>query len=576
MRRLVFLVIICCLSEISYAQTTLDLRLANPMSVSSRQIEGDYSRIQFPMVMPQDDSPVLNLKTYTKELEKTAKGGDAAAMVEVGKCYLFGNGIDANNKKAQKWFEEAIESNNADALFWMGYMYETGKAKKIKLASAFAKLRMEMNNSLERYSLPREEAEAYRKASGEYYQRAAAMDQPDALYKMYCLNKDLTILTMAAEKGNMKAQYDLGANYLNQFKSLHTNISNLTVAKQWFAKAAEQGHPDAAKVVAGIEDAERQIEIAKREAQERARQEALEAARRDSIQRAQAEQQRKQDSIDYATGVRLRPYSWLVSDCDRATDGWRKRLFGLTRNNMFLYKGKSDPDGLDLAIYNKSEEAQEDKRFLSEHKKDKFAFRLPMYYMEFAADGFSFQASSTAPFDDKAMKDYLKLDVYSTILFPIKPICVKKEDKYNWKYTFKCNDINKLQKIKSAKGDIILLLIFNAGLYHPKNKRYEYVGDDVYITKPVGMYVVNEKTDEVLLDLSNNIRIPTTAEFQKFDNSARLEYTAKKNKKDDSPSMPMVRRTCTACGGTGIHVWPSGNRDRCMGCDGKGYTLSYF
>lgn len=55
-----------------------------------------------------------------------------------------------------------------------------------------------------------------------------------------------------------------------------------------------------------------------------------------------------------------------------------------------------------------------------------------------------------------------------------------------------------------------------------------------------------------------------------------IKDMAKKNKKDASPSMPMVRRTCTACGGTGIHVWPSGNRDRCMGCDGKGYTLSYF
>ena len=566
------------MSELSFAQATFDLRLTNPMSVSSGQIEGDYSKIRLPMVVSQDGSPVLNLKPYTKELEKAAKNGDAAAMVEVGKCYLFGNGVEENSKKAQKWFEEAIELNNADALFWMGYMYEKGKAKKIVSASFFTKLGMERGAIR---SLANEELEARNKAAESLYNKATIYNQPDAWFWRYCQARAKgesfnQALIAAAEGGNMKAQYEYGAYFLNQYKSSPATTSHLTTAKEWFSKAAEQGHPDAAKVVSGIEDAERQIEIAKREAQERARQEALEAARRDSIQRVQAEQQRRQDSIDYATGVKLRPYSWLVSDCDRATEGWKKRLFGLTRNNMFIYKGKSDPDGLDLAIYNKSEEAQEDKRFLSEHKKDKFAFRLPMYYMEFAADGFSFQASSTAPFDDKAMKDYLKLDVYSTILFPIKPICVKKQDKYNWKYTFKCNDINKLQRIKSAKSDVMLLLIFNAGLYHPKNKRYEYVGDDVYITKPVGIYVVNEKTDEVLLDLSNNIRIPTTAEFQKFDNSARLEYTTKKNKKDDSPSMPMVRRTCTSCGGTGIHVWPSGHRDRCMGCDGKGYTLSYF
>lgn len=39
---------------------------------------------------------------------------------------------------------------------------------------------------------------------------------------------------------------------------------------------------------------------------------------------------------------------------------------------------------------------------------------------------------------------------------------------------------------------------------------------------------------------------------------------------------PSVKHTCTNCMGTGIYVWPSGNRDRCLACDGKGYTLNYW
>ena len=175
------------MSELSFSKVVIsnpfNLSLANPMSVNSRQIEGDYSGIRLPMVISQDDSPVMNLKPYTKELERAAKSGNAAAMVEVGKCYLFGNGVDENNKKAQKWFEEAIELNNADALFWMGYMYEKGKAKKIVSASFFTKFGMERGAIR---SLANEELEARNKAAESLYNKATIYNQPDAWFWRYC------------------------------------------------------------------------------------------------------------------------------------------------------------------------------------------------------------------------------------------------------------------------------------------------------------------------------------------------------------------------------------------------------
>ena len=592
MKRITFALILSCLSEFSSAQNTfpnpLNFHLTNPMSVISRQIEGDYSKIQLPMVMSQDGSPVLNLKPYTKELERAAKNGDAAAMVEVGKCYLFGNGVDENNKKAQKWFEEAIELNNADALFWMGYMYESGKAKKIRLASTFAKLRMQMNNSLERYSLPREEADAYKKASGEYYQRAAAMDQPDALYKLYCLNKDMTILRMSAEKGNMKAQYECGAYYLNQFKSSHNNTSYLALAKEWFSKAAEQGHPDAAKVVTGIEDAERQIEIANREAQEQARQQAIEAARRDSIARVQAEQQRRQDSIDYVTGVKIRPYRMLISDCNTYIvppteyyqvnnlfgSDYYKRLTALSRNDMMAYFGKENLDGLDKELYRQSDQYRTDLAEFNRKKQEKFALLVNIWYsasnVHFDADGFYFSGWDSFEIRQRDMGNYY-ID-FCRLLFPIQQTRNDKGLK------FKTSDIKLLQKIRENNNNLSVLFIFKPSASVEFDTRNNYY---FHITTPLAIYLVDNTTGETLMDLSKSIRKTTTqAEKQRITSAVR-NYNVKLQRQQQQSNRSnnhhrMVRRTCTACGGSGLHIWPSGNRDRCMGCDGKGYTESYF
>lgn len=54
-------------------------------------------------------------QSYSKDLEKKAKSGDAAAMVEVGDCYFNGAGVGKNAKKAKEWYEKAIKAGNIDA-----------------------------------------------------------------------------------------------------------------------------------------------------------------------------------------------------------------------------------------------------------------------------------------------------------------------------------------------------------------------------------------------------------------------------------------------------------------------------
>ena len=180
----------------------------------------DYSKIKIPEPRSQDSQPVIGDISYSKELEKSAKRGVSSAQVELGKCYLFGRGIQVDDKKAQKWFEEAIKQGNPDAMFWLGYMYETQRAKKIKLASGWNKHFMP---EYFRERTDEKERDAYRNAAKEYFEKAASLGQPDALYKLYQQSCDLASLKTSAEKGHVKAQYDYAAYILNQFKS--DNIS---------------------------------------------------------------------------------------------------------------------------------------------------------------------------------------------------------------------------------------------------------------------------------------------------------------------------------------------------------------
>ena len=604
MKRITFALILSCLSEFSFAQNTfpnpLNLHLTNPMSVSSRQIEGDYSKIQLPMVMSQDGSPVLNLKPYTKELERAAKNGDAAAMVEVGKCYLFGNGVDENNKKAQKWFEEAIELNNADALFWMGYMYEKGKAKKIVSASFFTKLGMERGAIR---SLANEELEARNKAAESLYNKATIYNQPDAWFWRYCQARAKgesfnQALIAAAEGGNMKAQYEYGAYFLNQYKSSPATTSHLTTAKEWFSKAAEQGHPDAAKVVSGIEDAERQIEIAKREAQERARQEALEAARRDSIQRVQAEQQRRQDSIDIAIGRKLPPKRMLIDGCNTyipprneffSYDFERSNYFTLFKalcdNDVLAYYGKDKLDDLDKTVYKNSEQYKSDLAFFQKKKTEKYALAYPFgsnAEWKFFADGFSFESwkHTTTDFASNIRPNYMG---FMSLLIPVLSSQTKLNDLQQY---FKCTDLEKLQQVRSMKSDLELLYIFKPGMTVTTIIN-TYSTHYAYFTNPIGLYLVNRNTGETILDLSYCLRkTGFSNDKQRIEAAAKADY--KKRQQAQERNKPKYHSTakpvqCSVCLGRGVTVgspekingvWVS--EKRCYFCNGRGYTMEHY
>ena len=68
-----------------------------------------------------------NEKKAVKYLEKAVETGDALACYELGKRYKEGNGVEANKTKAIDLMEKADNLGNAKAMAELGDMYYNGK-----------------------------------------------------------------------------------------------------------------------------------------------------------------------------------------------------------------------------------------------------------------------------------------------------------------------------------------------------------------------------------------------------------------------------------------------------------------
>ena len=64
--------------------------------------------------------------SYSSKLVELAETGNAVAQNFLGHCYLEGEGIEQNSKKAVFWFSKAAEKNNSKAYNNLGYCYENG------------------------------------------------------------------------------------------------------------------------------------------------------------------------------------------------------------------------------------------------------------------------------------------------------------------------------------------------------------------------------------------------------------------------------------------------------------------
>lgn len=250
----------------------------------------------------------------------------------IGKLFSFGYGVDQDYLKAAEWYEKAVGENNPFAAYALGSLYRRGQGVEQDDGKAYALYRMaaehvEKPNVYAAYELGRmcrdgigtkiDQAASdawYRQAyrvflmieqnmaddklyyrlgqmnltgtgtekdlskAKDYFEKAAALDNADALYglgKLY-LNKDFSgadtqkavdYLTSAAEKGHSYAQYALGKLFLTGERDT-INTQSAHYALYWLEEAALQDNTDAqcllGKVLLQGEDTDRAAALLKK------------------------------------------------------------------------------------------------------------------------------------------------------------------------------------------------------------------------------------------------------------------------------------------------------------------------
>lgn len=509
-------------------------------------------------------------QTYSKDLEKSAKKGNGTDQKDLGICYLKGYGVDVNYKKAYKWLSEASRLGYADGLYYLATMYEQDI-----VPSKFS----DINNA---WTL---------------YERSAELGYKDALKKMIKKSRQssdlqnlMKWLKKDAEIGCVTSQFELGKIYLERKDEYN--------AEQWLRTAADNGHAEAQYLVGNLyyqselgrlkdyRKAKKYLQMAiaqkytkaepvysaivyqeQQDSIARVRLAKIEQTRRDSIARVREIElaaERRQDSIDIATGRKMPSFQYLVKDVtlyelDKDVDNaWQAHgngshavsdAMGATIRSLCKSGSKSSQKYAALIRINAGFKWSE-----ITYQQNSFKF----------SNIYSNSSSLKQPF-----KDYFVL--LGDILFPIKQgISTHTDTDLRWREIIPIESSDLLSEIRINEQNICLLLIFKPSFWRKEVLSYmEGYDTDLYFVDPVGLYLVNPSQNKVLLNLSHYTRRANISEKQKFTNYFKAESQRKQRRGNQNGIV--TRQRCSNCMGTGVYVWPSGNRVTCWACDGRGY-----
>ena len=199
--------------------------------------------------------------TALREFRPLAEHGDADAQFYLGFMYRRGVGVTLDYAEAVRWFRMAAEKGDANAQNSLGAMYGKGLGVPQDFAAALRWFRMavEQGYATAQHNL----GVAYREGNGvgqdyakavRWFRMAAEQGYADAQYNlgsMYRLGQGMTEdyaeaakwFRLAAEQGHVDTQYNLGVMY----RDGQGEPKDLVHSHMWFSLAANQGDYEAAR-----------------------------------------------------------------------------------------------------------------------------------------------------------------------------------------------------------------------------------------------------------------------------------------------------------------------------------------
>ena len=182
---------------------------------------------------------------------KAANQGDAGAQCNLGVCYKRGEGVAQDYKQAVYWYTKAANQGGAAAQCNLGHCYKNGEgvAQDYKQAVYWYTKAANQRNAVAQYYLGVCFARGY--GVGNDSQQALfwfkkAKQNGFTCPDTYCwlddeisVGEEVEVIRKAANQGNAKSQFELGAMY---HRSNLVLVSDMKQAVHWYTKAANQGY----------------------------------------------------------------------------------------------------------------------------------------------------------------------------------------------------------------------------------------------------------------------------------------------------------------------------------------------
>lgn len=187
------------------------------------------------------------------EIINKAHEGNAEAQWQVGFMHETSEGVTQSKEEAAKWYEKAAEQDYSPACNNLGLLYENGNGvkKDLKKAEKYYLKAIKQENVNAMYNLgnlyisqkkDKEGLELLEKASSEGMAAAACNIGYYYAHTQKDCAKGLIYYRLAAERGDIVSQYNLGINFENGLCGLEQDYAE---AAKWYMKSADNGFADA-------------------------------------------------------------------------------------------------------------------------------------------------------------------------------------------------------------------------------------------------------------------------------------------------------------------------------------------